>query len=47
MGFVGMGDSLQVKKTVSIEVPADEEVSEAAPVNKARSLWDPAQCVVM
>jgi hypothetical protein len=36
-----------VVKKVSIEVPADEEVVEAATVNKTRALWDPAQCVVM
>ncbi len=42
-----MGALLQVKKTVSIEVPADEEVSEVASGNKTRSLWDPAQCAVM
>ncbi len=47
LGCVGMGELLQVKKTVSIEVPADEEVSEVASGNKTRPLWDPAQCAVM
>jgi hypothetical protein len=47
LGCVGMGELLQAKKTVSIEVPADEEVSEVASGNKTRSLWDPAQCAVM